>query len=128
MARRSMKWYKKLISYFLQLAMLNGYVLYSLEVKKMPFLNFVHDVSKTAVPEICHDCFFSDIRTTLTFSTTVCYDLALPQHHINLYYINFACNTFENSYSNIRVALTTLRNASLLAGVFEYALKPFSFC
>ena len=58
MARRSMKWYKKLISYFLQLAMLNGYVLYSLEVKKMPFLNFVRDVSKTAVPEICHDCFF----------------------------------------------------------------------
>ncbi|XP_064649987.1 piggyBac transposable element-derived protein 4-like [Lineus longissimus] len=42
--RRSLKWYKKLTVYLLQLAMVNAHVLYCKQVKKVPFLNFVHDV------------------------------------------------------------------------------------
>lgn len=44
MARKSLKWYKKLACHFLQLAMLNSFLVYKKDHGQKRFLEFQHDV------------------------------------------------------------------------------------
>ena len=44
MARKSLKWYKKLACHFLQLAMLNSFLVYKKDCGRKRFLEFQHDV------------------------------------------------------------------------------------
>ena len=48
-ARKSLKWYKKLALHFLQLAMLNGFLLFKKDGGRKRFLEFQHDVISVLV-------------------------------------------------------------------------------
>ena len=56
-ARKTMKWYKKLAFHLLHVALLNGHILYQKNGGKSPFLTFQHDVAASFI--------FNDASSTM---------------------------------------------------------------